>query len=305
LGRNGRRRKIQLDQKNTSLIDEADAENPSSEEIDALPKKFDPMESGGSNQDYKRTQRLARHLSIDRAAQIMKERGIKTMFQGQKTDSEIMASNIRAQDRRLWDGWKGSSTSQMGKILQAATAEELGGRLRELDPRRVKGSAAIAREDADELFPDIGGYDGVKAYIRAKWETSQYLLDKADVHVVDVYRAVNLGDDEEATLEQEKVAAGSFEYGSNYTKLPKVHVVRNGASSTTTDPSVANKWDGTAGRVVLRAEVPRTAVLSIPAYGQNVHSEHEVVVAGTAWRAWDAWSQRAPKFSEVPMAVAA
>jgi hypothetical protein len=57
----------------------------------------------------------------------------------------------------------------------------------------------------------------------------------------------------------------------------------------------------TRGRVVLRAEVPRTAVLSVPAYGVNVHSEHEVVVTGTSWRGWDAWSDKAPSFEDVPM----
>jgi hypothetical protein len=55
--------------------------------------------------------------------------------------------------------------------------------------------------------------------------------------------------------------------------------------------------------MVMRAEVPRTAVLSVPAYGVNVHSEHEVVVAGTAWRGWDAWSGKAPTFRDVPMDV--
>jgi hypothetical protein len=54
-------------------------------------------------------------------------------------------------------------------------------------------------------------------------------------------------------------------------------------------------------RIVLRAELPRTAVLSVPAYGINVHSEREVVVTGGGWKGWDAWSGQSPKFSEVPM----
>jgi hypothetical protein len=57
----------------------------------------------------------------------------------------------------------------------------------------------------------------------------------------------------------------------------------------------------TQSRMVLRAEVPRTAVVSVPAYGVNVKSEQEVVVAGAAWKGWDAWSGRAPTFEEVPM----
>jgi hypothetical protein len=48
-----------------------------------------------------------------------------------------------------------------------------------------------------------------------------------------------------------------------------------------------------------RAVVPRTAVVSVPAYGINVQSEHEVVVAGTAWTHWDAWHKKAPTFDQV------
>jgi hypothetical protein len=53
---------------------------------------------------------------------------------------------------------------------------------------------------------------------------------------------------------------------------------------------------------VLRAAVPRTSVISVPAYGQNVHSEHEVVLGGLAYRGWDAWSNKAPTHEAVPMA---
>jgi hypothetical protein len=295
--------KYEWAKKNTDLIDEAEAESPGSEEIDALPNKFDPLEQNASHQDYRRTQRLARYLSEERASQLLVERGIIK-------DPAEARRWAKAADTALWDGWKSSSTSNMGKVLQVATAEELGGKFRNVYPKRVLGSVEIAKSEADSMFPQLGGYDGVKAYIRAKWETTQYLLDKADTHVVNVYRAVSIPNvDGEgagaAVMKKETVQAGRFEYGSNYEKLPDLHVVRNGAASTTTDQSVANKWDGSSDRVVLRASVPRTAVLSIPAYGQNIHSEHEVVIAGTSWVGWDAWAKKAPTFSEVPMAVAA
>jgi hypothetical protein len=74
---------------------------------------------------------------------------------------------------------------------------------------------------------------------------------------------------------------------------------------------VANNWKGAgvlkAGfepnkdRVVFCLRTPRTAVLSLPAYGQNHFNEHEVVVAGTAWQKWDAWDQEAPKFEDAPV----
>ncbi|HMF29120.1 MAG TPA: hypothetical protein VKE42_10140, partial [Candidatus Cybelea sp.] len=66
-----------------------------------------------------------------------------------------------------------------------------------------------------------------------------------------------------------------------------------------------NGWGSDQNRVVLRAEVPRTAAISVPAYGVNVHGEHEVVVAGTAWKGWDAWQGTAPTFDEEPMKKAA
>lgn len=72
--------------------------------------------------------------------------------------------------------------------------------------------------------------------------------------------------------------------------------------STTTSREVANGWNAGHGtKVVLRLDVPRTAVVSFPAYGINVHSEKEVVVAGTAFRGWDAWKNNAPSYGDVPM----
>src|SRR5262249_55301545 len=82
---------------------------------------------------------------------------------------------------------------------------------------------------------------------------------------------------------------------STFRYMPTLDVVRNGAASTTTDLSVANGWRaGHSTGIVLRAEVPRTAIVSVPAYGINVHGEKEVLVAGTAWRGWDAWAGKAP-----------
>jgi hypothetical protein len=88
-----------------------------------------------------------------------------------------------------------------------------------------------------------------------------------------------------------------------YQHLPTLDVVRNGAASTSVSPNIANGWGADTNRVVLRAQVPRTAAISVPAYGINVHSEQEVVVAGTAWKGWDAWAKQAPKFDEVPLAA--
>jgi hypothetical protein len=87
-----------------------------------------------------------------------------------------------------------------------------------------------------------------------------------------------------------------------FTKLPDLHIKRNGAASTTHDIFVANNWrTGRQGKVVLRAVVPRTAVISVPAYGVNIARERESVLMGTAWKGWDAWKEDAPTLEDYPM----
>ena len=267
-----------------------------------------------------------------------------------------MRDSVHEHDAQLWSGWKDSSTSREGALIQVAAADELGGRIRDksLEAAFNEGRPALVKF-ANEEFKSIGGYEGVKAAVRAKWETTQYLLDKADLPKVGLYRGVTMPEilattntghiasgmwtGEPATLKtthdaktgqitdanwvhdktgqvvdadnitkdydnalgvrSEKVQSPT---GSTFTRLPDVSVVRNGAASTTTDVDVANQWkSGHSGKVVLRAEVPRTAIISVPAYGINVHSEHEVVIAGTAWHGWDAWHERAPRLSDVPL----
>lgn len=264
-----------------------------------LPGTYDPLESNGDKTDYERTQRLAAYLSLERQVQLLKDRDIigDAVFESNK-------SEIRRVDRELWGAWKGSSQSFGGQLLQLATSEELGGRYRDLasTPSQLKSRA-------DKDYGEIGGYDGVKALVRAKWETSQYLLDKADIHVVEVYRGLKMDLPKDEKIEE--VAAehwqdpGHKEVSGNkvYQRIPDASIVRNGAFSTTTDRNIANNWNGGSGntKIVLRIEAPRTSVLSLPAYGVNVHSEHEVVVAGTAWKHWDAWKNNAPGVSDVPI----
>ena len=133
--------------------------------------------------------------------------------------------------------------------------------------------------------------------VRAKWETSQYALDKAGIQSLPVYRGLKIPDIDDQETESIKSEAGrAFERYTNAT------ITRNGCYSTTTTPSVANGWNaGVGDKVVLRIDAPRTAVLSFPAYGINVHSEKEVVLAGTAFKNWDAWKDRAPSATEVPI----
>lgn len=376
--------------------DEDDEGHTYTGKLDKLPEKYDPL-NDTTGEDYRRTQAVARFMSNERAKQIMMDRGL-THWNKDSNEREMKTfdSVVAAVDSQLWSAWKSSSTSDEGQLLQLAVAEELGGRLHR---KQLQTGDDNLRKFADNDFSSIGGYAGLKAYVRAKWETSQFLLDKAGVKKLNLYRAVQLTDVEnsirmqmetphetdaskiappsefvpltttrmDAMVKDEIVVnAAGLEVGHfngfadaptalgaklmlmktpdggevkvplvnvrvqpdrpttsssptyvekvprpgdplqsaayAFRKLPNLELVRNGAASTTTDINVANGWDG-ADRVVLRAVVPRTAVVSVPAYGINVQSEHEVVVGGTAWVGWDAWHRKAPAHNVIPLGV--
>jgi hypothetical protein len=274
-------------------------------DVEALPEKFDPL-NDTSGRDYKRTQQLARYLSVKRGVEVLANRPaaapeIAGTEKGSDKWKAQMEKRLARADSRLWTAWKQSSTSQDGKLLQVAAAAELGGRLN----KKTRDEIGITemKNYADSNYSNVGGWSGVLAYVRAKWEVTQYLLDKAGIKTLNLYRGISFSD--HATYQ--KLLLRHYDAGHDvegYRHMPTLDVLRNGAASTTTDPSVANDWGG-GDRVVLRAEVPRTAALSVPAYGINIKSEHEVVVTGTAWRGWDAWAQRAPTFDQVPLKIAA
>jgi hypothetical protein len=293
---------------NTDLIEGETPSKPSPDapetmQVEALPKQFDPLNLT-SGEDYKRTQALARHLSVERAAQVLTARDLDEQFDAKgnivKISPSVLRDRLSKVDAQLWSAWKASSTSEDGKLLQVATAEELGGRLNAKTAALIDPDEAKAR--ANTRFEGIGGYKGIKAYVRAKWETTQYLLDKAGTQILDVYRGIRIPSDQfqQAMTQMKAMLARMI---GDHKHLPTLQVVRNGAASTTVDPNIANGWGADEGRIVLRAQVPRTAAVSVPAYGINIHSEREVVVAGTAWKGWDAWAEEAPNFKDVPLAA--
>ena len=276
-----------------------------------IPKHLDPLNET-TGQDYRLTQAVAGKLFADRAAQIVKERGIVETPHPEtnppnpaESKEPITDAEINALDERLWRGWVDSSTSDAGLELQVAIAEELGGRLltktggggyMTIDPDAIK-------KEADE---HPGGYALVKALVRAKWETTQWLLERAGIKRLNLYRTIALPFDEPPKTTEVPAGPNDEEHRGiePFRRLDHITIKRNGAASTTSDVDIANRWDGD-GRVVLRAHVPRTTVVSVPAYGQNLHSEHKSVIAGTAWAGWDAWLNRAPTFEQVPMEQAA
>jgi hypothetical protein len=270
-----------------------------------VPDKFDPLQKTGGSQ-YAATQALARVLSDRRALDLINERGLKF---GPKPTDDVELSDVQKADRDLWTGWKGSSASDRGWLLQVATADELGARFSSAHLETYGNyDKERAVKFANAEYSSIGGYEGVKAYIRAKWETTQYLLEKSGTNTVHLYRGLDMSRNDtlrEKLATARKTAEVVNINGSDYRKLPALELERNGAASTSIDAKVSNNWDGSDSRVVVRVDAPRTAVLSVPAYGINVQKEREVVVAGSAWNAWDAWDGRAPDFDSQPIKKAA
>jgi hypothetical protein len=189
-------------------------------------------------------------------------------------------------------------------------------------------------EQANRDFASIGGYEGIKAAIRAKWEVTQWALDHADMPTVQTYRGLTYhhipagesgpllapkptgwvtGDHNGFQVQDPKGHMSTVKLNENHvaTVGDNLYTIENGKLKVHSPGGSADDWkefdpkDRPASqqeRIVLRADVPRTAVVSIPAYGQNIHSEHEVILGGLGWRGWDAWSDHAPTFEAVPMA---
>lgn len=242
------------------------------------PKEYKVTEDGD---DYKKTGQLGNLLAAERFKEIAKERGL----------DEPKASFVPS----VWTDWKESSTSPWGLRLQHAVAQELGAnsRLPEEITRNFHG------EEMDQM----------RAYARAQWEVSQYLMHKAGKDEIPVFRAVFIPEDKLGPKPAPPPEAPAFATLGYHQRraLPDLRIQQNGVSSWTCVPEVANAWRGVgdvpkgSSRVVLRARIPSTAVFSLPVHGQNVEEEQEVVVAGTPWKAWDAWQHDAPEFEKVPI----
>ena len=148
-----------------------------------------------------------------------------------------------------------------------------------------------ANADAEAL-----GAARAKAYVRAQWETTQYVMEQAGVEEVELYRGV--------ILPKADVGTGRG------VPLPNLKLLQNAAASTTTKIDVANSWNGvgentlsdqTKTRAVLRFKAPVSALFSIPVFGENIHEESEVVLMGTKGLQWDAYATTAPTFATVAM----
>ena len=119
---------------------------------------------------------------------------------------------------------------------------------------------------ADDDYDNIGGYAGIKAYVRAKWETTQFLLDKAGMSELQLYRGISLDPEKYAQADREKVleliAMIRRQMVEGHAKVPNLNVVRNGAASTSNQ----------AGRCqwLVRQLGPRGAARQRAAHGGSV-----------------------------------
>jgi GNAT superfamily N-acetyltransferase len=245
----------------------------------AAPKTWAVLES--TEVGYKETQGFVRTLQKARVLQVAEQRGLKDFDYDQINDT-------------VWGDWKGSLTSDSGLALQEACARELGSHSRLSEGRLAEAEIGAAR---------LGGWDNLRAYVRGTWDTTQYAMEKAGLAHLKVYRAVILDKDEVERLPKtlhDVMTDDGLATGDTVSELPTIQLKKNGAQSFTAKAGVANSWAGVAGspaggyRVVLKATVPASAVLSLPVYGVNEQEEAEVVVMGTPWKSWQAWFRTAP-----------
>ncbi len=261
--------------------------------------------AGSSNGDYSWQGSVARRLVELRTQELLRSRDLGNGFV-----EDFVADQVPAQ---LWGAWKDSSTSSLGKAMQIAAAEELPGGVHRFSDAEVKMArlyagatltssadrralleAGASGDDVENMRGELG-MQRLRAYVRAQWETTQYVLSSEGKDTVNVYRGLMLSNDD----------LGDPQEGA---KLHDISLKRNGLQSATVLPSVANGWDGVGNlpdnprRVVLRLQVPRTSVFSIPVFGDNHQGEREVVVAGTRarWK-WDAYADAAPDIERTPI----
>ena len=233
--------------------------------------------------DYENTRAFANGLREEVQKDIVKDRGL---------DQEKM----EAIEQEMWGKWKNSSSNSMSTFAKVAAHEEFG-TLHRFSEEELYGlidgaySPSNVATDPKELL------DYLKAHTRATWKTSQYLMKEAGVKDVGLYRGMVL---KEGMIDTDGLRVGD--------EIKDVDIVRSALQSTTTDPNVANGWDGSQGnvmgeignkRVVMRFKSEPNDVLSLPVYGDNVHGENEVVLLGTNWENWDARLDNAPTIEEV------
>jgi hypothetical protein len=280
-----------------------------------------------TDEDYLRTRAIGLELVKDRTEAVMQARGVLSkdvtpdkiagdLWHAWKTDSQsplglamqiavadelgtLPTASITAADR----------TAAEAAMVAAFTTAEEREKLHPSSSALIKTIDALPADQQADAWRKAEALEKteknaittlaktrVQAYARAQWETTQFLLQKAGADRVQMYRAIIRPAEEVNNTTRVPYAEG--------VRLPDYQLKHNAVASATTKPKVANEWNGVGvkveqgkrERVVLRFDAPRTAVFSLPVYGQNVHAESEVVLIGTKGLKWDAWHQKGPGF---------
>lgn len=297
---------------------------------------FDPnlgkprWQTAWSGSGYKRSRELAQSIVEQRFSDLLKK-------QFPDIDEERAERTIENMTTEVWKDWKRSSSEHGGLLIQHAASLELGAGARPMDKDQLEdldqeithaGHESMTWDEASKVSPDgwkgtdeekkrlkdverVRGEKVVRAYVRAQWETVQYLAEQTKMEELTVYRAVFLPMKDLSALSREgkETKPESGWKKATFTQLHGVKLWKNGVSSWTTDANVANKWKGVGDvdyrmpedtvRVVLRAKIPRSAVLSVPVFGKNYAKESEVIVAGTGVSRLEAFADKAPEVEEV------
>jgi len=243
--------------------------------------------------NYQQTRQWAQSLMSQRAAELYADRLIAD---GSTTvDREKLIEQERTRmdqaTRFMWRGWKGSSTSSDGRMLQLAAHDELGAHLSPKFGLRTDAAGISAMRDDDR-------YDRYRASVRASWETTQWLAERSGTKSIVAYRGIILDNAKLDGVAHVPESTPGKQFVA--TALPSLRLQQNGAQSFTASPKVANSWSGVGAklgpsttRVVIKADLPATAMLSVPAFGVNMQNEREIVAMGVPFK-WRAYLNQAP-----------
>ncbi len=228
--------------------------------------KINPFGSGSPyfpDDAYYKTQNLARALQSERIKHWAKQLG------EDPGETEGFAT-------WQWDRWVRAIKEREPELLREA-AEELFG----------------ANDGMSRTFDEMDAQpeERIPALINmlATWETSQFLLERSGINKITGWRGILVGD------------APDVPVGS---KLDDYNLEPVELQSFSTDPDIANGWNGvenfsalpvSSRRLVIRAAIPKEAIVSLPAYGDNEFGEQEIVVLGRDWEDEEIWKTTAPK----------
>lgn len=255
-------------------------------------QEFYDLAEDGSDSDRAKVTKFLQSVATERFDRLSKERGVPihiwTLTPGEgSTDAQRFTSKI-------WDEWLTGTGEETVSKFRNAVADEFG------LPSSRKHEAFFSKDSE---------YDSMRVLARAQWETAQYALDRlrrgsGGAHpyrddFIPLYRGIIVPKESAPEPQVMQAAVGTVKV------LPDFTYQRNGASSWTTNPSVANSWKGVGlkydrglatERVVLRGKVPYANVLSFPLFGKNTANEEEFVLTSAPHISWTAFRQSAPSF---------